>query len=181
MDIEKNYYDVLDVPPTASPDEVRQVWKKWAEILHPDKIGQSNIETWKKAGHFYAEINHAYDVIKNADTRAQLDAFIAAQPDYELTPYELLGVSSDALAIEIKIAFEALQTIFGRPQILHHDDEWIRNQASAQLVLINAAYEQVNTTARRAEYDASFGTHCRATENTTPNNPWQPGFNQAGG
>ncbi|KAF3170819.1 hypothetical protein TWF751_006647 [Orbilia oligospora] len=38
----QNYYEILGVPETASPDEIRRAWKRRALEIHPDKnVGDS--------------------------------------------------------------------------------------------------------------------------------------------
>jgi molecular chaperone DnaJ len=62
-----NYYDILGVSKTASADEIKKAYRKLAHQYHPDK-GQGNEEKFKQA-------NEAYQVLSNAEKRAQYDQY----------------------------------------------------------------------------------------------------------
>lgn len=65
------YYDVLQVARDASPDGVRQAYRKLAQKYHPDKMpGNAN------AQRAMAAINAAYEVLSDPHQRAQHDAWI---------------------------------------------------------------------------------------------------------
>ena len=60
----ENFYQILDVPETASQDEIKKAYRKKAVESHPDKGG--NEEVFKK-------ISEAYDVLGNEDKRRNYD------------------------------------------------------------------------------------------------------------
>ncbi|MFA5155027.1 MAG: molecular chaperone DnaJ [Patescibacteria group bacterium] len=62
----KDYYDILGVKKTATPDEIKSAFRKKAHEHHPDKGGDA--EKFK-------ELNEAYQVLGNADKRRQYDQF----------------------------------------------------------------------------------------------------------
>lgn len=68
----KDYYEILGVPRTASPDEIKTAFRKHAMEHHPDKGG--NPEEFKK-------FNEAYQVLSNAQARAQYDQYGATFAD----------------------------------------------------------------------------------------------------
>ena len=59
-----NYYEILGVNKTASSEQIKQAYKKLAKEHHPDLGGDS-----KK----FAEINAAYDVLKDSQKRDEYD------------------------------------------------------------------------------------------------------------
>lgn len=63
---EKDYYDVLGVPRTATADEVKKAFRKQARKHHPDAGGSE--ERFK-------EINEAYEVLSDDDKRKQYDQY----------------------------------------------------------------------------------------------------------
>ena len=63
----KDYYAVLGVSKTASPDEIKKAFRKRAHQHHPDKAGGDE----KK----FKEVNEAYQVLGNPEKRAQYDQF----------------------------------------------------------------------------------------------------------
>jgi molecular chaperone DnaJ len=69
----RDLYEILGVPKTASQDEIRKAYLKLAHKFHPDKTGGD-----KAAEEKLKEVNSAYDVLKNAEKRAQYDRFGSA-------------------------------------------------------------------------------------------------------
>lgn len=63
----KDYYNILNVPKTASEEEIKKAFRKLAHEHHPDKAN-GNVEKFK-------EINEAYQVLGNKEKRAQYDQF----------------------------------------------------------------------------------------------------------
>lgn len=61
-------YDVLGVPRTASPDDIKKAYRKLAKKLHPDlNPGDAKIELQFK------EVSGAYDLLSDAEKRARFD------------------------------------------------------------------------------------------------------------
>jgi curved DNA-binding protein len=67
----RDYYEVLGVPRTAKPEEIKKVYRQLARKHHPDL--QPPAERAKAAERF-KEINEAYEVLSDADKRAKYDA-----------------------------------------------------------------------------------------------------------
>jgi molecular chaperone DnaJ len=62
----RDYYEVLGVGKTASPDEIKKAFRRLAVKHHPDRGG--NEEEFK-------EVNEAYEVLKDTDKRKRYDQF----------------------------------------------------------------------------------------------------------
>jgi len=62
----KDYYQILGVSKTASPEEIRKAYHKLAHQHHPDKGGDESK---------FKEGNEAYQTLSNKDKRAQYDQF----------------------------------------------------------------------------------------------------------
>jgi len=71
----RTYYQVLQVDPGADADIISTVHRRLAQRYHPDR------DPSPEASQLMREINHAYDVLKNPDTRAQYDAELARRRD----------------------------------------------------------------------------------------------------
>ncbi|MBD2598381.1 DnaJ domain-containing protein [Nostoc spongiaeforme FACHB-130] len=66
----KDYYSVLGVSKTASPEEIKQAFRKLARKYHPD-VNPGN----KQAEANFKEVNEAYEVLSDADKRQKYDQF----------------------------------------------------------------------------------------------------------
>jgi len=62
----KDYYQILGVSRSASPEDIKKAYYKLAHKYHPDKGGDE-----KK----FKEINEAYQVLSNKEKRTQYDRF----------------------------------------------------------------------------------------------------------
>ncbi|MBK9057447.1 MAG: DnaJ domain-containing protein [Elusimicrobia bacterium] len=75
MASKRDYYEVLGVSKSASPEELKQAYRKLALQNHPDRnLGDKGAEERLK------EINEAYDALSNAEKRQAYDQFGHAGP-----------------------------------------------------------------------------------------------------
>ena len=68
MSSNDDYYKFLDVPPTASHEEIRSAFRQMALKYHPDR----NKDPWAET--IFKQINEAYQVLGNREKRAAYDA-----------------------------------------------------------------------------------------------------------
>ncbi|MFY9922907.1 MAG: J domain-containing protein [Opitutaceae bacterium] len=64
----KDYYETLGVPKTATPDEIKQAFRKLARIHHPD-VAKNKVAGEVK----FKEINEAYEVLGDPEKRRRYD------------------------------------------------------------------------------------------------------------
>ncbi|WP_419420441.1 J domain-containing protein [Legionella sp. D16C41] len=68
---EKNCYEILGVPPTAEPSEIKDQYRKLARQYHPDR-NPGGDEKFK-------EISAAYDILSNKEKKAYYDRLLATK------------------------------------------------------------------------------------------------------
>lgn len=66
----KDYYAILGISKTASPEEIKQAFRKLARKYHPD-VNPGN----KQAEAKFKEVNEAYEVLSDVDKRKKYDQF----------------------------------------------------------------------------------------------------------
>ncbi len=74
----KDYYTILGIPRTATPDEVKKAYRKLAHEHHPDKKHGNEAK--------FKEVNEAYQVLSDAGKRSQYDQFGFAYNDGGFNP-----------------------------------------------------------------------------------------------
>ncbi len=66
----KDYYQILGVSRTASPDELKKVYRRLAMKFHPDKNPDD-----PGAAERFKEISEAYEILSNPEKRQEYDTF----------------------------------------------------------------------------------------------------------
>lgn len=64
---QRDYYEVLEVKKSATPDEIKRAYRKLAHKFHPDKTGGDESK--------FKEVSEAYSVLSNPKQREQYDQF----------------------------------------------------------------------------------------------------------
>lgn len=92
----RDYYDILDIPKTASQDEIKKAYRQMALKYHPDRNPNN-----KEAEEKFKEASAAYQVLSDPQKRAQYDKFGDA------------GVQGGAQDINMEDIFSHFGDIFG--------------------------------------------------------------------
>ena len=111
-------YSILELPPTASHEEVKNAYKKLAKLWHPDK----NPDNVEEATVKFKEINIAFKVFSDENQRAIYDHIVqqeeAAPTDDQSNevdpPEEEEGSNSDSIRKEPRRRTTLLGSLFGR-------------------------------------------------------------------
>jgi curved DNA-binding protein len=88
----KDYYKILGVSRDASAAEIKKAYRVLAKRYHPDVSKEANAEEKFK------EVGEAYEVLKDADKRAQYDQFGSYQHGQSFTPPPGWGQSGQSHA-----------------------------------------------------------------------------------
>jgi len=104
-----DYYEILEVNPDSTQEEIREKWIELAKEYHPDKIGDSGLEKIKR-------INEAYEVIGNKDKRLEYDSnYINEIPVHVSASKTILPINfvvfASTIVIFVLIAF-FLKSVF---------------------------------------------------------------------
>jgi len=80
----KNYYNILELCPTANAQEIKRTYRRLAGKYHPDRAEDS------MASDRMAEINEAYEVLSDTDRRAKYEERFNAIYAWQLAVEEAL-------------------------------------------------------------------------------------------
>ena len=66
---QRDYYQILGLPKSASADDIKKAYRRLARLYHPDLNGQPKDDRIK-------QLNEAYGVLRDAAKRAAYDALL---------------------------------------------------------------------------------------------------------
>ncbi len=69
----KDYYKILEIPNTATPDEIKKAYRKLAPRYHPDKNNGSE-EQKKNAEKMFRDVTEAYQVLSDPKKKQMYDS-----------------------------------------------------------------------------------------------------------
>ncbi|GHU46971.1 hypothetical protein FACS1894218_0420 [Bacilli bacterium] len=69
MATKRDYYEILGIPKSATPDEIKRAFRRLAMQYHPDRNKASDAEAKFK------EVNEAYEVLSDTSKRSTYDQF----------------------------------------------------------------------------------------------------------
>lgn len=87
-----NYYDVLDLKQDATPQEIKESYRKLALIWHPDKK-TGNAEMFEL-------ITHAYNILIDGTTRSDYDTSYNISKQAEIDHFDLKSQSLDYITAQ---------------------------------------------------------------------------------
>ncbi len=85
------YYEILDIPPSATDDQIRTAYRILVQLHHPDRLQQMSPVVRDYAEERLKKINQAYGVLGDPDQRAAYDASLrrsAPAPDEYAAAYD---------------------------------------------------------------------------------------------
>ena len=71
----KSFYDILGISRFATQEEIKKAYILRSKMMHPDRFSQSTQKAeWDMANEMLKELNHAYGVLKDTQSRNQYDS-----------------------------------------------------------------------------------------------------------
>jgi curved DNA-binding protein CbpA len=74
----KNYYELLEIPPTSSSEEIKRAFRVQIARYHPDKVQHLGREFQAMAADRATELTEAYRILSDEERRADYDKLWAA-------------------------------------------------------------------------------------------------------
>ena len=68
----ETYYSILEIPESATPEEIKQAYRLLLQVWHPDRF-HHNPDLLAKAGQKTRQINAAFDTLSNAELKQRYD------------------------------------------------------------------------------------------------------------
>ncbi len=78
MSLQRNYYEVLGLPPGATTDQIKKKYRELARQFHPDVVQDKAM-----GQRVFTQINQAYSVLGNPERRAQYNGTLQSAPPSE--------------------------------------------------------------------------------------------------
>ena len=78
--VHKTHYDHLELPPTASAEEIKKSFRGLIARYHPDKVQHLGKEFQDMAADRAAELTEAYRILSDPGRRADYDRMLGAAP-----------------------------------------------------------------------------------------------------
>ncbi|MEQ1573346.1 MAG: DnaJ domain-containing protein [Vicinamibacterales bacterium] len=99
-----NYYELLDVPSTASADEIKHAFRREIARYHPDKVHHLGKEFQEIAATKAAELTQAHLTLNDAELRAAYDAQLEAGVEPEAAPIDSPAPASTPATSRITVS-----------------------------------------------------------------------------
>ena len=79
--IEKDYYTILDINQTATPEQIKDQYRKLAKKYHPDVRSSDKSQEHQPNADLFRDVVEAYQVLSVRDSRANYDLSRKKHPD----------------------------------------------------------------------------------------------------
>jgi tetratricopeptide (TPR) repeat protein len=98
-------YDVLGVTAQSKTSEIKASYFSMAKLFHPDKYHREAPETLRRVQHAFTELAHAYEVLKNQQSRESYDLKVKKEQETKRRAAE----NSGAAIPDSGVGFESFQ------------------------------------------------------------------------
>ena len=158
-----NYYQVLDLPLTAGPTEIKDAYYALARRYHPDRFhGKSGTEIHSQLGSAFARITQAYETLMDPKTRSTYDGSLRRSKAFQDSAPKTTQRSS--------VLVEDHDFDIGSPEAAQPEHSFSEGVGALKEGRINAAVAHLSTASRlvprEAKYRAYYGRALAAREKT---------------
>lgn len=107
--VHKNYYELLDVVPGATEEQLRRAYRQVRTTWNPDSIAIYSLYTPEESAAIRHKIEEAWQVLSNPERRANYDRYLSmcAQPVQVRTPEAFWDLVHGFMKTEQKVALMA--------------------------------------------------------------------------
>jgi curved DNA-binding protein CbpA len=88
MSDNKDYYEILGIQRNASPQDIKDAWIYWVNILHDDRMSKMPERIRTKALEDLKKVNDAYSVLSDSRKRAEYDRSLGVSVGVKVSGYE---------------------------------------------------------------------------------------------
>ena len=71
--LSKDYYNILDVTPTSTPEQIKEAYRMLVKRYHPDARASGPGETHEPNAEKFREVTEAYQVLSVRESRVTYD------------------------------------------------------------------------------------------------------------
>ena len=96
------YYEILDLPPTATDEQIRAAYRILVQLHHPDRLQQVSPAVRAYAEERLKKINEAYGVLGDPERRAAYDATLRQSPSRAAEAYAATYEEPEKLSVGMK-------------------------------------------------------------------------------
>jgi curved DNA-binding protein CbpA len=118
-----DYYQILGIKRNATPEEAKESYLYWVNILHPDRMLKVPEHVRTKAEEDLKKVNEAYSVLSDPRKKAEYDRRVGASIGAEVSGYETRAKAKPK--VEIYPAIMYLDSV--KPRAKQKGTFFIRN------------------------------------------------------
>ena len=79
--IEKDYYSILEIPSTSTPEQIKDAYRKQVKRYHPDARAASKSDKYEPNISKFRDVAEAYQVLSVRESRVSYDLTRKKNPD----------------------------------------------------------------------------------------------------
>jgi curved DNA-binding protein CbpA len=162
-----NYYEVIELPPSADSSEIKEAYYAMARRYHPDRFHlKSGTKLHAEISSAFARVTQAYETLTNPSARATYDQTLQRTNEFPVATKKAEAGANGGAADELDFDTDSpVDTELDRAD--YHFREGV---GALQQGRINAAIKHLSNAARlqprEARYRAHYGRALAADDNT---------------